>query len=198
MISLPEVGNVSLNLQNPVIQKLPEKYKNEIEKIRDNTSNMINVAAVCTTDQDQKLSNTTTSPVETVNYYVQSINCDFKNNGVICGMTFAQSHELMAHKLSHKKSGRLFQCGNINLTKHVRNERNCQAPVIKKLPEKNTDKISADNSNKVSKLDVILVSPILPKNKLENSNFCPSLLGQKFFVRFLGELKKPKCPLEIN
>ena len=24
------------------------------------------------------------------------------------------------------------------------------------------------------------------------------LLGQKFFVRFLGELKKPKCPFEIN
>ena len=31
-----------------------------------------------------------------------------------------------------------------------------------------------------------------PKNELENVNFCPSLLGQTFFVRFLGELKKPK------
>ena len=29
-----------------------------------------------------------------------------------------------------------------------------------------------------------------PKNELENVNFCPSLLGQKCFVRFLGELKK--------
>ena len=29
-----------------------------------------------------------------------------------------------------------------------------------------------------------------PKNELENVNFCPSLLGQKFFVCFLGELKK--------
>ena len=37
-----------------------------------------------------------------------------------------------------------------------------------------------------------------PKNKLENLKFCPSLLGQKFFVRFLGELKKPKCLFEIN
>ena len=27
------------------------------------------------------------------------------------------------------------------------------------------------------------------KEKLENVNFCPSLLGKKFFVRFLGELK---------
>ena len=27
-------------------------------------------------------------------------------------------------------------------------------------------------------------------NELENVNFFPSLLGQKFFVRFLGELKK--------
>ena len=90
-----------------------------------------------------------------MNYFVQSINCDFKNDGVICGMTFAQSHELMAHKLSHKKSGRLFQCGNINLTKNVRNERNCQEPVIQKLPEKITEKISADNSNMVSKFDVI-------------------------------------------
>ena len=33
---------------------------------------------------------------------------------------------------------------------------------------------------------------------LENSNVCPSLLGQKFFVRFLGELKKTKSPFEIN
>jgi hypothetical protein len=39
------------------------------------------------------------------------------------------------------------------------------------------------------------VSSILPKNELENVNFFPSLLGQKFFVRFLGELKKPKKPL---
>ena len=37
-----------------------------------------------------------------------------------------------------------------------------------------------------------------PKNELENVNFCLSLLGQKFFVRFLGELKKPKSPFEIN
>ena len=43
-----------------------------------------------------------------------------------------------------------------------------------------------------------MVSPILPKNELENSNFCPSLLRQKMFVRFLGGLKKPKCPFEIN
>ena len=35
-----------------------------------------------------------------------------------------------------------------------------------------------------------LVSPILSKNEHENSNFCPSLLGQQIFVRFLGELKK--------
>ena len=36
------------------------------------------------------------------------------------------------------------------------------------------------------------------KNQLENSNSCPSLLGQKFFVGFLGELKKLKCPFQIN
>ena len=36
------------------------------------------------------------------------------------------------------------------------------------------------------------------KYELENSNFCPSLLGQKFFVWFLEELKKTKCPFEIN
>ena len=34
------------------------------------------------------------------------------------------------------------------------------------------------------------MSSILPKNELENHNFCPSLLGQKFFVRLLVELKK--------
>ena len=41
-----------------------------------------------------------------------------------------------------------------------------------------------------------LVSSILPKN--ENVNFCLSLLGQKFFVRFFGELKKPESSFEIN
>ena len=44
----------------------------------------------------------------------------------------------------------------------------------------------------------MLVSSILPKNELEIFNFCPSLLGQKFFVRFLEELKKPKSLFEIN
>ena len=29
-----------------------------------------------------------------------------------------------------------------------------------------------------------------PKNELENVNFCLSLVGQKIFVRFLGELRK--------
>ena len=33
------------------------------------------------------------------------------------------------------------------------------------------------------------------KNKLENVNFCPSLLGQKFFVRYLGELKNKQKAL---
>ena len=39
---------------------------------------------------------------------------------------------------------------------------------------------------------------ILPKKELKNVNFCPSLLGQECFVRFLGEVKKPKSPFEIN
>ena len=36
----------------------------------------------------------------------------------------------------------------------------------------------------------ILVSSILPKNELENSNFWPYLLEQKLFIRFLKELKE--------
>ena len=32
------------------------------------------------------------------------------------------------------------------------------------------------------------------KNELESANFSPSILGQKNFVRFLGDLKKPKSP----
>ena len=39
----------------------------------------------------------------------------------------------------------------------------------------------------------ILVSSVLPKNELENVNFCPSLLGQKFFISFCGELKNQKA-----
>ena len=35
----------------------------------------------------------------------------------------------------------------------------------------------------------MLVSSILPKNVLEDSNFCPSLLGQKFFVCFFGRFE---------
>jgi hypothetical protein len=42
------------------------------------------------------------------------------------------------------------------------------------------------------------MSSILPKNELENHNFCPSLLGQKFFVRFLEELKKLKRRLKLT
>jgi hypothetical protein len=37
-----------------------------------------------------------------------------------------------------------------------------------------------------------------PKNELEKSNFCPSLLGQTFFPCFLGELEILKSPFEIN
>ena len=36
------------------------------------------------------------------------------------------------------------------------------------------------------------------KKELENLNFCPNLLGQKFFHHFLEELKTQKSPLEIN
>ena len=39
---------------------------------------------------------------------------------------------------------------------------------------------------------------IAPKNQLENVNFCPSLLGQKFFIHFLGELKRPKSPSKLT
>ena len=44
----------------------------------------------------------------------------------------------------------------------------------------------------------MLVSSILLQNELKKVNFCPSRLGQKFFVRLMGELKKPKSPFEIN
>ena len=40
---------------------------------------------------------------------------------------------------------------------------------------------------------------ILPKNKLENVNFSPSLLGQKFFINFFGKLKtKQKVLLKLT
>ena len=42
------------------------------------------------------------------------------------------------------------------------------------------------------------MSSILPKNELENVNFCPSLLGQKFFVRFLEELKIQKAVSKLT
>ena len=36
------------------------------------------------------------------------------------------------------------------------------------------------------------------KNELENFYFCPNQLRQKFFVRFLEELKKLKIPLKLT
>ena len=36
------------------------------------------------------------------------------------------------------------------------------------------------------------------KNNFENINFCPSLLGQKSFVCFAGELKKPEALLKLT
>ena len=53
------------------------------------------------------------------------------------------------------------------------------------LPGKNTNIFLIINN-----CQEILVSSILPKNEPENVNFCPSLLEQKLFVHFLGELKK--------
>ena len=38
----------------------------------------------------------------------------------------------------------------------------------------------------------LLVSSILPKYELKNFNFCPILMRQTFFVRFLEEWKIPK------
>ena len=39
----------------------------------------------------------------------------------------------------------------------------------------------------------------IPKNKLANVNFCPSLLGQTFFGSFVGRMeKKTKSPFEIK
>ena len=39
---------------------------------------------------------------------------------------------------------------------------------------------------------------LISKCLFENSNFFPCLLEQKFFVRFLEELKNPKCLFQIN
>ena len=61
------------------------------------------------------------------------------------------------------------------------------------LPGKNTNIFLIINN-----CQEILVSSILPKNEPENVNFCPSLLEQKFLVRFLGELKKQNVLLKLS
>ena len=43
-----------------------------------------------------------------------------------------------------------------------------------------------------------MVFSILPKNQLETSNFCPSQLGQKFFVRFGRIVKDKNVILELT
>ena len=50
----------------------------------------------------------------------------------------------------------------------------------------------------LSRKEILVPWVLQKKNELENVNFCPSLLEQKFFVRFLGELKKTKSSFEIN
>ena len=42
------------------------------------------------------------------------------------------------------------------------------------------------------------MSSIHPNNELENVNFCPSLLGQKFLFYFWENWKKTKSPFEIK
>ena len=60
-------------------------------------------------------------------------------------------------------------------------------------------KIRVEILLKVSKFrNVSLVSSILPKDELEKFNFCPSLLGQKYFVRFLEEFKTPKVLFKLT
>ena len=59
------------------------------------------------------------------------------------------------------------------------------------LPGKNTKNFLIINN-----CQEILVSSILPKNEPENVNFCPNLMGHKFFVCFLREIEKNKKPLQ--
>ena len=44
----------------------------------------------------------------------------------------------------------------------------------------------------------ILVSSILPKNELENVNFCPSLLEQNFFHWFFGRIETQNRHYKVN
>ena len=75
---------------------------------------------------------------------------------------------------------------NTNAMKHTKSFKTCQKydPIKRKIF--------------VIKGQLISKGNFLPKNKLDFSNFCLSLLGQKFFVHFLEELKKPESPFEIN
>ena len=72
---------------------------------------------------------------------------------------------------------------------------------LENLPEKKSnDWLEYVNCQGKGQLisNFLFMVTILPKNELENSYFCTSLLGQTFFVNFLGELKKSKCPSEMN
>ena len=42
------------------------------------------------------------------------------------------------------------------------------------------------------------MSSILSKNELENFNFCPSLLGQNFFARFLEKFTNQKVLSKLS
>ena len=63
----------------------------------------------------------------------------------------------------------------------------------KRLPSLN---VVVNKAQLISK--EILVSSILPNNEKENFSFCPSLLGQIFFILFLEGLKKQKSSFETN
>ena len=59
----------------------------------------------------------------------------------------------------------------------------CLSRVESLNPQLETVKVSLSRKE-------ILLSSILPKNKLEIVHFCPSLLGQEFFACFFGRIEK--------
>ena len=104
----------------------------------------------------------------------------------VCNKAFRDNYKLKRHEKVHIKSGEL-----------VNPSEDCSYLEDEKPLHSGTFDLNSFHFVmkiiKVSKSrKEILGSSILPRNELENFNFCPSLLGQKFFVRFFGRIENTK------
>ena len=127
MIDLPMTTvicepNVTSSLTNPQGEKIKFRKMSEREKRMRNRENTrgdafpttlfdeTNDTVLIVKHGETELGATEEIPI------CKKYRCDFEyEDQTICGLSFEQTHELIAHRLGHKNSGVFFQCANCQL-----------------------------------------------------------------------------------